>query len=483
MIKQNSILLFCFEFIIVLLLTLAIIFGMASYFSPDHNWKSLFFTTSKQSSSSADKTVIQPKVKYWQYYAPVTSFISFKEGLTFAELQQKTLLVLTENQQELKSLFPQTQIIGLSKEELVSRLKSGSEEIAILPITEIDFQWKTLAIDAQNIWDQDVDLVKYPLKIEKKIAAENYSPELTFKPQKLIHVTATGEIILARGVAERIEKYDDVLYPFVKIKEELKKADLTISTLEAPMSSDCHYCDSCMVFCGKPEYLLGLSDSGIDLVSMAANHIKDYGIAGITETINLLEQRQIGHVGAGENLGTARKPWIVEIKGQKFGFLGYNEVVPTTYAATEDSSGSNWAEVDQMKEDIQALKKEVDIVVLMMHWGIEYTNEPSDRQKELAYAGIDAGADLIIGDHPHWVQGVEFYQSKFIIYGIGNFVFDQMWSEETRQGTILDLIYEGTKLVSIKFQPTIIEDYAQPRLATEEEKKVILERIWEGSVF
>ena len=420
-----------------------------------------------------------------QFFAAVTSFSNERNEITLTELKTGKLLIRKDKEADTKKVL---RIVNgdfefLSKEEIIQKLLNQENEIAILPLTDIDFRLKTLKIDGLDIWDKNTDSKKYPLQIVARLSKKEYAEVFTFNPQKLNRITAAGEIIMARGVAERIEKYHDVLYPFRKIKDLFTNSDLQIATLEIPFSSSCNYCDSCMVFCAKPEYFEGLNYMGFDGVSLAANHIKDYGEEGIMETIELLDQNQILHTGAGINIDKARQPWIKEINGIKFGFLGYNDVVPTTYAATENSSGSAWANIDEIVTDIKALKPQVDVVVIFAHWGIEYTNIPSERQKEIAHTAIDAGADLIIGDHPHWVQGVEIYHDKFITYGIGNFVFDQMWSEETRQGSIMDFDFYENRLVSIAIKPTVIDDYAQPRLANETEGKTILNRIWEGSSF
>lgn len=471
------------KILLCLITTLVVIFTLYLLFSPHKKWLiDKFFPLETQ----GPPLVTEQKVELTQFFVPVTSFSSDKEEITLVELQKQKLLILEEKEEMTEKALgiENGDFEILPQEEIYNRLLAQGEDIAILPVEEVDFRVKTLKVDGIDLWDKNQKLDSYPLKTKLEITAAEQNRYFEFQRDKLTKVTATGEIILARGVAQRIEEYQDNLYPFHQVKKLLEESDLTISTLEAPASSSCQYCDHCMVFCAEPEYLAGLSYAGIDGVSMAANHIKDYyGVDGITETIEILDENNILHTGAGRDVDEAREPWIKEINGIKFGFLGYNDVVPTSYAATENTAGSAWADINNMVADIQAIKSQVDVVVILAHWGIEYTNFPSARQNEIAHAAIDAGADLIIGDHPHWVQGVEFYRGKFIIYGVGNFVFDQMWSEETRQGTIVDFIFYSDRLASIRFHPTVIEDYVQPRLASKEEKAIILNRIWEASGF
>jgi poly-gamma-glutamate synthesis protein (capsule biosynthesis protein) len=130
--------------------------------------------------------------------------------------------------------------------------------------------------------------------------------------------------------------------------------------------------------------------------------------------------------------------------------------------------------VERVAREVGSLKQEANFVIVAFHWGREYTHDPTDRQVELAHAAVDAGADLVIGSHPHWVQGIELYKGKLITYSLGNFVFDQMWSQETREGVIAKYVFDEDGLAAVTFQPVIIEDYSQPRLATKEEARTTL---------
>ena len=129
--------------------------------------------------------------------------------------------------------------------------------------------------------------------------------------------------------------------------------------------------------------------------------------------------------------------------------------------------GSAWLSHDdptyaELRAEIRAAKAQADLLVVMPHWGIEYEDRPRDVEVAAAHAMVEAGADLIIGDHPHWVQSVELYQGAYVIYGIGNFVFDQMWSTETREGSLQRLSFVGSRLVAVRIMPTLIEDFFQP---------------------
>ena len=136
-----------------------------------------------------------------------------------------------------------------------------------------------------------------------------------------------------------------------------------------------------------------------------------------------------------------------------------------------------------MRADVAAARAVADLVIVVPHWGIEYEDHPRPWVVAAAHAMIDAGADVVLADHPHWVQSVELYGGHYIAYSMGNFVFDQMWSTETREGSIHRLFFDGARLISVRIQPTLLEDYSRPRpLAPDEPQfRETLERIWRGS--
>jgi poly-gamma-glutamate synthesis protein (capsule biosynthesis protein) len=130
-----------------------------------------------------------------------------------------------------------------------------------------------------------------------------------------------------------------------------------------------------------------------------------------------------------------------------------------------------------MKESIAQLRNQADFIIISLHAGIEYTGQPNQFQKDFAHNAIDVGADLVIGHHPHWVQSAEIYKDKYIFYSLGNFIFDQMWSEPTREGLVVKFIFNKQGIKSIELKPILIEDYSQPRFLEGERAKRIIERL------
>lgn len=279
---------------------------------------------------------------------------------------------------------------------------------------------------------------------------------------------ATGDIVIGRSVNYMTVTSNNFKLPFEKTAEFLKSFDITFVNFESPLVEKCPITIEGMIFCGDKRNIEGLVYSGIDIVNLANNHMGNFGKDGIDTTVKLLEEREIAYTGLGE-------PSILEVNGKKFGFLGYNEVADAgPYVSGTDP--------DVIEREIKQLRDKVDFLVVAFHWGIEYTSNPSDSQVKLAHLAIDSGADLIIGNHPHWVQGVEIYKDRFISYAHGNFIFDQMWSEETREGVIGEYIFDDKGLVGINYYPIIIENYNQPRFAVKREAEGILTKMRESSL-
>ncbi len=282
------------------------------------------------------------------------------------------------------------------------------------------------------------------------------------KPGEYV-LLATGDVILARSVNSQMVSKNNFRYPFAKTADFLRNSDLTFINLESPLIPNCPLTNEGMVFCGSQKAVEGLVFAGVDVANLANNHTADYGLDGLGNTVSLLRQNKIETTGTGT-------PAILTVKGKKFGFLGFNDIPPRYLMAAE-------ADEEKIINSIKDLRNKVDYVIVAFHWGVEYTSSASARQKELAHLAIDSGADLIIGNHPHWVQGVEQYKNKFITYAHGNFIFDQMWSPETREGVIGRYVFDNHGLKAVNFYPVVIENYAQPRFAGENEAVKILNKM------
>lgn len=291
-------------------------------------------------------------------------------------------------------------------------------------------------------------------------------------------LTAVGDIMLGRSVLQQMLYYDDIRRPFRQTYPLLRAADLTVGNLESPLSdripppSD----PNTMVFIGPARAAAGLRWAGIDAVSVANNHTLTHGQHGLMDTISAVEEHGIAAFGGGRDWNSAYAPAVFTVKGQRVALLGFDDVYGWRWR-DRDAPGIATAWEDDVRSAVAAAKRDADVVIPFFHWGAEYTDTPSEQQVRLAHAAIDSGADLVLGSHPHWVQSTETYRGKLIVYSLGNFIFDQMWSRETRQGAIGHFTFRGRQMVEDRYTPVLILDYNQPVPATGSDYRAVMRRL------
>lgn len=288
--------------------------------------------------------------------------------------------------------------------------------------------------------------------------------------QKKLVITAVGDIMLGGTAAPELRKfgYD---YPFVNVKPLLQESDITFGNLEGPLTDGGHAeVEKKYLFRSPPDKVApALARAGFDVVSLANNHAIDYGIEGLKDTIRALQDAKIHYVGAGLDLAEARKAVVIEKNDTRVAFLAYSLTFPEEFWATSDQAGTAFGHLQHVKRDVAEQKQHVDIVVVSFHWGREGTTELRDYQTALGRAAIDSGATLVIGHHPHILQGIERYGDGIIFYSLGNFIFGSYSRTAQRsviaQMTIVDKTLSEITLVPINvnnfdmvFQPQILRD-------------------------
>ena len=303
---------------------------------------------------------------------------------------------------------------------------------------------------------------------------------LSLADKKDVSLIAVGDIMLARFTESKIRASKNRELPFEKVKEHLAAADLTFANLESPFFPGNTTPNESTTFRADLESVQGLTASGIDLVSLANNHTMNYRVPGLQSTLTTLKNANIKAVGAGQNKAEAHAPVMVEVKGHTLAFLAYNDgnIAPRYHGeATDTEPGIAKMDIEQMKLDVAEAKKQgADVVIVSMHAGIEYRKEPSQSQKDFSHAAIDAGAAVVIGHHPHIVQGVERYNNGLIMYSLGNFVFDQMFSQDVKTGLLASITIKPDGSVGAEFFPTITEQL-QPRILVDQERMDMLSKL------
>jgi poly-gamma-glutamate capsule biosynthesis protein CapA/YwtB (metallophosphatase superfamily) len=270
------------------------------------------------------------------------------------------------------------------------------------------------------------------------------------KPNSELEITInfTGDVILGRSVNFLTTRSGDFTWSFKNIASDLRDADLTVINLESPLISDCPLTNEGFIFCGDKRNILGLSYAGVDIVGFSNNHSGDYGISGVLETVRNLDSAGILVSGTSERQIAYKK-----IANTQFAFLAFNSI--------GNEPGVLPAEEKLMINLLKEAQNNADFLIVQIHWGNEYTKELTDFQKTVGKFLIDNGADLVIGNHPHWIQDYEIYKGKYILYALGNFIFDQEWSQETKEGVIARVIIKDSAVARINFIPVEIRNYGQ----------------------
>jgi len=281
-------------------------------------------------------------------------------------------------------------------------------------------------------------------------------------PAEPVTLLFVGDIMLSRRIGAIMAEKNDWTYPFLQISDALKRADLVFANLESPISSRGTRMGSIYSFRADPRAVAGLSSAGIDVVSLANNHVWDYGPEALGETLDTLRSAGIDYIGAGVNYAAAHEPVIKDVRGTKIAFWGYTNLVPVGATVEKSAPAVAFLDLKQVIPDIARAKERADIVIVSFHWGNEYETKHNQKQAEIAYAVIDAGADLVIGHHPHVRQEVEKYHGGYIAYSLGNFVFDQNFSADTRTGLMLKVILKNKKIDQVEEQKIKFTSTYQP---------------------
>lgn len=311
-------------------------------------------------------------------------------------------------------------------------------------------------------------------------SAEKSEPKIEQTKEKkkepvITKIYFVGDMMLTRGVESSVNKnFGGKFSELFKNVPELKEADILFGNLEGPISENGNNVGSKYSFRLKPAVLPVLKETGFDVLSFANNHIGDWNVRAFNDTLANLKEYNILFTGAGENKDIAETPTIIEKNGIRFGFIGFSDVGPNWMKATNEKSGILLAKDPNYSSIIKKAKEICDFLIVSIHFGEEYKPEHNIRQEKLAHLAIDSGADIIIGHHPHVEQDIEIYQGKTIIYSLGNFIFDQYFSEETMRGMVYMLTFENKELREAKKMISILNKKYQLEGIFEEEE--ILDR-------
>ena len=299
-------------------------------------------------------------------------------------------------------------------------------------------------------------------------------------------LTVTGDVMLVRRVP-------DPVAALAPLAARLKRADLTVGNLESTLSRDGAPTQGGDSFGATPALLVPLADAGFDALSLANNHAGDFGDSALRQTVATMRGSPIAPFSAGRDLAEADRPAYLTRSGVRFAFVGFNAIGETPRATDEKAGALSvrmpprtgplvTADLDHVASVIRRADRRADVVVVLPHWGTQYTHAPEDIQRQVSRRLVAAGADLVVGGHPHWVQGVDLVDEVPVAHSLGNFVFDMDFSEQTLEGVVLETTWWGPELKALRFVPYKMDTEAfAPRRVTGDLARDILEDVWSTS--
>jgi poly-gamma-glutamate synthesis protein (capsule biosynthesis protein) len=289
-------------------------------------------------------------------------------------------------------------------------------------------------------------------------------------------------------VQAAIDERGNADYLYEDVRDLISGADIAVGTLNAALSDFPPHtgCIKTFVLVGSANNADAMANAGFDVMSVATNHIKNCGLSNcgnraFFDTMDNLARVGIQPVGAGKDLQEAMQPVVIEKNGIHFGFVSLGEIESMAFAS-ENTPGIAPLPEDfdiaeaNLQTAIRAAQENADVVIAMPHWGSDYSNTPNYRQLFFDQVAVDAGADLVIGNHPHVIQGMREIEGVPVFYSLGSFVFDQDWSLETQQGIIVVVIFRGTEFHDFEVFPVHIDGDGHVQVAASPEYEEILGR-------
>lgn len=444
-----------------------------------------------------------------RFFVPVLPFDSVQDEITLDELVQRwrgsgTVYTTEEGWAFLPTVLGSAgaNVFTVPADELRAQLEANRSAIGILPFDQLDPRYKVLTLDGVNVLSNALEAATWPLVARLVVSGAGASavasllqgavePFTNRDPGKLTTLVMTGVTAMARGTAAAIERAGDNAYPARVIGPELAQADITHVSNEIPFIEGCvvENFENNLILCSDPAYWEALALMGTDIVGLSGNHVNDFGRDGARESLQWYKDQGIPIYGSGLTVDEACAPLLWEHNGNTFAFIAALAYGPESAWVTDEEPGAcyYYEHKDRILAEVMALAAQVDVVAVELQYEETYFPSPTESQVIEFRELRDAGADLVTGVQSHVPQAQEPYGRSdaggpgMISYGLGNLFFDQMWSWETRTELYLrHTIYDG-EIVSSEILTGILEDFAQPRWATPEERTELLQTIFDGA--
>jgi hypothetical protein len=354
---------------------------------------------------------------------------------------------------------------------------------ALVPFDELEPRWKVLRVDGLSPLDRALELDSYPLAVSLKLGTMTRSDAFPLLPtgltnrdeEKMTVLMMTGVTALTRKTAVAMER-EGVIYPARDVGGWMTEPDITHTSNEVSFAADCPAPtgESTLVFCSDPRYLELLEYVDIDVLELTGNHLLDWGVSAMENSLRMYEERGLPYFGGGWNLEEARRPLTMTVGVHTFGFVGCNPVGPTYAWASDERPGAAPCDYDLLAAQVRDMRARGVIPIATLQYWEFNQYAPTSQQKADFRAIADAGAAIVSGSQAHWPQGFDFHADAFIHYGLGNLFFDQMQQLAYRQEFLDRHVFYDGRHISTELLTAMLEDYARPRPMTAEERRALL---------
>lgn len=442
---------------------------------------------------------------YEEFFVLTVPFINQTKSIGYEELKniwmqdsqkhENILWIYPQDEKTLKNIFNESPgnqvIVSIDKPD-----DCGIDHCwHLLNYQNADPEWRIIGIDDQSLLNTDFDPEKYQLVfriylnqnenlINGEVLSFSIEKKTNFDPKLLTSVLMTGTTALVRNIAAQIEQYG-VDFPLQNLRWLFDSTDIIHVSNEVSFYSKCPPAIPVrkeMRFCSDPGYIELLKLMGVDVVELTGNHLLDWGPDAFLETLAIYEKNGIQTYGGGRTIEEAGKPLILEHNGNKIAFLGCNLPGPENNWVSDDRPGSLACDLDQLAETVASLKNQGINPIFTFQHNEFNTFRATQQMRADFWKMADAGAVIVSGSQAHYPQGIDFVNSTFIHYGLGNFLFDQMYTY-WGMATIDVHYFYGNRYINTHQYPIINENYGQPRLMNEEEANLLFDKIYSNSFY
>jgi poly-gamma-glutamate synthesis protein (capsule biosynthesis protein) len=446
------------------------------------------------------------KIIYEEILILSVPFINKNKNVSFEELQQIWIEDNEENDEIFLWIQPE---IGLFLQFIFGE-KAGT---SVLPSTTIpekcnqfecfristfidaNPQWRIIEVDHQSPLKPSFDKLIYPLIYRIYMNNNNEITHTTkepinivsksnYDPALLTSVLITGTTALVRNAAYQIEQ-NGFSFPTENLKDLFNMVDIIHVSNEVPFYSSCPPAIPVrqeMRFCADPSYIEVFKLIGVDVVELTGNHLLDWGPEAFLETLTIYQTNGFDTYGGGKNPEEAQKPLILDHNGNQIAFLGCNLPGPENNWVSEDRPGSLRCNLDEMEGKLKQLSENGINPIFTFQHNEFNTFRATQQMRDDFWRMAKAGAVIVSGSQAHYPQGIDFVDQSFIHYGLGNFLFDQMYSYWS-MATIDVHYFYNNQYINTHQYAIINQDYGQPRLMNEEESTLLLEKIYNNSFY